>query len=109
MRKYLIALMVLLALALAACGGGGEETTATEEPQAGGETTEQTGGEEATTVEDPWGVVELAPGEPVKIGFAAGLSGDVANLGIDMQNAAELAVEDKPEIKGHPVELVVED
>ncbi|WP_152918174.1 branched-chain amino acid ABC transporter substrate-binding protein, partial [Ardenticatena maritima] len=47
--------------------------------------------------------------EPVKIGFAAGLSGDVANLGIDMQNAAELAVEDKPEIKGHPVELVVED
>ena len=108
MRKYLIALMVLLALALAACGGGGEETTATEEPQAGGETTEQTGGE-AATVEDPWGVVELAPGEPVKIGFAAGLSGDVANLGIDMQNAAELAVEDKPEIKGHPVELVVED
>jgi len=45
----------------------------------------------APGVEDPWGVIELEPGEPIKIGFAAGLSGDVANLGIDIQYGAELA------------------
>ncbi|MDQ7030960.1 MAG: branched-chain amino acid ABC transporter substrate-binding protein [Ardenticatenia bacterium] len=56
-----------------------------------------------------WGSVVLEPGEPIKIGFAAALSGDVANIGINMQHSVELALEDKPAVLGRPVELVVED
>ncbi len=56
-----------------------------------------------------WGSVVLEPGEPIKIGFAATLSGDLANIGINMQHGVELALEDKPTIFDHPVELVIED
>lgn len=60
--------------------------------------------------DDEWGVVEIAPGEPIRLGFAAGLSGaGIDVLGIDEQRGAELAVADRPSIAGHPVELVVED
>ncbi len=118
MRKYtFIGLLLLLALLLVACPGGAQPT-ATPKPEAPTKAPEATQAPEPTkapeatkapAVEDPWGVIELEAGEPIKIGFAAGLSGDVANLGIDIQYGAELAVEDKPEIKGHSVELVVED
>ncbi|PWH17314.1 MAG: branched-chain amino acid ABC transporter substrate-binding protein [Ardenticatenia bacterium] len=60
--------------------------------------------------DDPWGVVTVGPGEPVRIGFAAALSGaGVDVLGIDEKRGAELAVVDRPTLAGHPVELVVED
>ncbi len=60
--------------------------------------------------EDEWDVVEIAPGEPIRLGFAAALSGaGVDILGIDERRGAELAVADRPSIAGHDIELVVED
>jgi branched-chain amino acid transport system substrate-binding protein len=62
------------------------------------------------TYEDEWGVVVVKKGEPIRIGFAAALSGaglDV--LGIDEQRGAQLAVADKGSILGFPIELVSED
>ncbi len=50
--------------------------------------------------------------EPVRIGFSGGLSGRVADLGIDGRNGAILAVETKNEsggIHGRTVELIVRD
>lgn len=50
--------------------------------------------------------------EPVRIGFMAGLSGRVADLGGSGRNGALLAVEQRNAaggINGHPVELVVRD
>ncbi|MBN1994699.1 MAG: ABC transporter substrate-binding protein [Anaerolineae bacterium] len=59
---------------------------------------------------DEWGVVEIAPGAPIRLGFAAALSGaGVDILGIDEQRGAQLAVADRPNVAGHPVELVIED
>jgi len=59
---------------------------------------------------DEWGVVEVAPGDPIRLGFAAALSGaGVDVLGIDEQRGAELAVGDRPSIAGHDMELVIED
>ncbi len=59
---------------------------------------------------DPWGEVVIEPGDPVRIGFAAGLSGaGIDVLGIDEQRGAELAVRDRPEVLGFPVELDVQD
>jgi peptide/nickel transport system substrate-binding protein len=62
------------------------------------------------TVEDEWGVVTVKKGDPIKIGFAAGLSGaGIDALGIDEERGAELANAAQSEVKGFKVELQVED
>lgn len=57
-------------------------------------------------------VLACSPPEPVRIGFLAGLSGRVADLGIGGRNGAILAVEMRNRqggINGRPVELIAED
>ncbi len=49
---------------------------------------------------------------PIKIGFIAGLSGRVADLGVAGRNGVMLAVEQKNAlngIHGHPIELIIRD
>ena len=54
--------------------------------------------------------VTIAPGDPVRIGYALVLSGANESLGIDSRNGIEIAVGDNDtEILGHPIELVGED
>jgi branched-chain amino acid transport system substrate-binding protein len=51
-------------------------------------------------------------GEPVKIGFIAPLTGSLAEHGLDMKQAAMLAVEEinsKGGILGRKIELIIED
>jgi branched-chain amino acid transport system substrate-binding protein len=50
--------------------------------------------------------------EPIRLGFVAGLSGRVADLGVPGRNGAILAIEQRNAaggINGHPVELLVKD
>ena len=71
-------------------------------------TTGETG--EAFTYTDEWGVGVVPAGNPIKIGFAAALSGaglDV--LGIDEKRGAEIALRDKGPILGFEVELDAQD
>lgn len=58
---------------------------------------------------DPKGCVDVAPGEPVRIGYMFVLSGSDAPLGTDTKYGLEIAVDDKKEILGHPIEVVGED
>jgi branched-chain amino acid transport system substrate-binding protein len=99
-----VALFGVLALVAAAC--------AEEEP------TGQTGPTgETPAAEDPMGVVEIGPGEPITIGTLLAISGDVAFLGLDSQYGAELAIDyldgafdgQPGQIAGHDVNLVNED
>jgi peptide/nickel transport system substrate-binding protein len=116
----LLSVLVLVSMIAAQCGqppapatqeapateAAVEEEAVVEEEAAPAEEAEPAAG----PPEDEWGVVEVAAGDPVRIGFAAALSGaGVDVLGIDEQRGAELAVGDRPEIMGHEVELVVED
>jgi branched-chain amino acid transport system substrate-binding protein len=58
------------------------------------------------------GLPACSPPEPVRLGFLGGLSGRVADLGIEGRNGATLAVELRNKaggVKGRPVELLVED
>ncbi|MBN1283824.1 MAG: branched-chain amino acid ABC transporter substrate-binding protein [Anaerolineae bacterium] len=70
-------------------------------------------GTAAAQEEEDWGTVTVAAGDPVRIGFAAALSGaGVDVLGIDELRGAELAVADlnaEDGILGFTVELVPED
>jgi branched-chain amino acid transport system substrate-binding protein len=113
----LLALLAVLALVIAACGGGegGDDTTTTagtEEPTttAGEEEPTTTAGEEGTTVPaGELGVIEVAAGEPIKIASLQSISGDTASLGTDQVRATEIAIADKGEILGHPIELAFDE
>jgi branched-chain amino acid transport system substrate-binding protein len=107
----LLALLAVLALVIAACGGGGEaedttttagdDVTTTEAPSE--ETTTSAGG--TTVPAGELGTIEVAAGESIKIGSLQAISGDVASLGTDQVRATEIAIADKGEILGHPIEL----
>ncbi len=109
----LLALLAVLALVLAACGGDGGTGDTTTTAADGATTTAAP--DEATTTAAPddgttapagdLGTIEVAAGEPVKIGSLQAISGDVASLGTDQVRATEIAIADKGEIMGHPIEL----
>jgi branched-chain amino acid transport system substrate-binding protein len=65
--------------------------------------------EEPFECEDPLGCVTIAPGDPIRIGYALVIAGPNESLGIDSRNGIEIAIQDKGEVLGHPVELVGED
>jgi len=87
MKKFtwLGSLMVLVALAVAACGGGAPECS------------------------DAIGCVEVAPDEPIRIAYMLTTSGATAFLGEDSIGGIEIAISERGEVKGHSVELVGED
>ena len=53
--------------------------------------------------------VTIAPGDPIRIGYALVISGPNETLGVDSRRGIEIAIEDKGEVLGHPIELVGED
>jgi branched-chain amino acid transport system substrate-binding protein len=64
----------------------------------------------AQAPEDPLGVVEIPPGEPLVIAGWAVLSGADASLGTDWVNSMYIAADDRGnELKGHPIEIITED
>ncbi|RLC83435.1 MAG: branched-chain amino acid ABC transporter substrate-binding protein [Chloroflexi bacterium] len=55
------------------------------------------------------GCVDIAPGDPIRIGYALVIAGPNESLGVDSRRGIEIAIEDKGEVLGHPIELVGED
>ena len=83
-----LAVMVILSLGLAACG-----PKPTEAPPPPAEETPTPPPVAVEEVEDEWGVVKVAKGDPIKVGFAAGLSGaGIDVLGLYEQRGADLAL-----------------
>ena len=109
----LLALVGVLSLIIAACGGGegGDTTTTAGEVEetttsaAEEEPTTTAGGDTTTVPAGELGTVEVAAGEPIKIASIQTISGDTASLGTDQVRAIEIAIADKGEVLGHPVEL----
>ncbi len=61
-------------------------------------------------VDDPIGVVELRPGEPIHIGYWFVISGPNTSLGTDTVRGMEIASDDfGGEIKGHPIKISGQD
>ena len=58
---------------------------------------------------DPLGVVEIAPKDPIRIGYALVVSGPNETLGVDSRRGIEIAIDDRGKVFGHAIELVGED
>jgi branched-chain amino acid transport system substrate-binding protein len=95
-----------------------EEAPAEEPTEVMEEPTEEAPAEEPTeAAEEPaamectdeLGCVEVAPGDPILLASALVISGPNASLGQDSQNGIEIALNLRPELLGHPVELQPED
>jgi branched-chain amino acid transport system substrate-binding protein len=87
----------VFALAVGACGDDDDDDDGD-----GGD------GGEVTYGEAGFKSVEIASGQPIKIGISSPTSGDLAAIGQPIADAAALAGEGV-EINGHPVEFVVRD
>lgn len=71
-------------------------------------------GAEDKTGSDPGGeatnaTITIAAGDPIKLAALQSISGATAALGTDQVTAIEVAIDDKKEIKGHPITLQSED
>ena len=120
-QKIWFLFIILLALGLSACGGGGDDGGDDPEPEATEATVEDT--PEADMSEGLYngmtadelmeaGYVVVAPGEPIRIGVSAALTGPIPDPGKDIQYGAEVAAAELNEaggLEGHDFELVIED
>jgi branched-chain amino acid transport system substrate-binding protein len=59
--------------------------------------------------EDAIGCVDVAPEDPIRIGYALVISGPNETLGVDSRRGVEIAIDQKEEVLGHSIELVGED
>jgi len=83
--QFVLAALLLVSMLVSGCGGGEVECT------------------------DEWGCAQIAKGQTVKIAYVGPMTGDYSAFGIDMSRGSEIAVQNKPEIKGFKVELLKED
>jgi branched-chain amino acid transport system substrate-binding protein len=96
MRQAATVLAALVAVAVigGACGSNGDEAAATPTP------------EPTPIVIEP---IRVEPGEPIVIAVSAAFSGDQAELGDDLANAAEMSAAEFGEVAGREVMVIRED
>lgn len=94
---------MIASMLLAACGSPAATTApgATQPPAASGQP-------EACTT-DAFGCAVIKPGDTIKIGMGAPMTGDNAQFGIDISQGAKIAITDAGQFDGFSFELVAED
>lgn len=106
----IVIFVALLAGLVAACGPDSGQPPAGSAPTSeGAQPIETAAGAAAGECGDPLGCLDLAPGDPLKVAYMLVVAGSDQSLGIDSRRGIELAIDDKPEVLGHKVELVGED
>jgi len=106
----LISLLMIASMLLAACG----TPAATQAPSATQPPAEATqppaaGGQPDACASDAFGCAVIKPGDTIKIGMGAPMTGDNAQFGIDISQGAKIAITDAGQFDGFSFELVAED
>ncbi len=113
----LFSVLVLFALAFAACAAPPATAPVADAPAAATEAASEAPAADAAAstdaaagCTDALGCVEIAAGDPIRIGYALVVAGPNAALGEDSARGIEIAVDDLGgELLGHPIEIVGED
>ena len=116
----ILALLLAVAVLVAACGGDDEEEPAAQpqeetqeepaaQPQEEAKEEPQAEAEVAEGCTDPLGCVVIAPGDDLRIASALVIAGPNETLGIDSQTGVEVAIQDRGQLLGHPIDLQPED
>ncbi len=67
------------------------------------------GGTQVDCSKDPFGCAKIAPGQTIKIGMGAPMTGDNAQFGVDISQGAKIAVSDAGDFMGFKFELDAQD
>ena len=112
-RTLLFSVLVLVALVFAACAAPPAAAPPAADAPAAEATTapaEAPSTDAAAGCTDALGCIEVAAGDPIKIGYALVVAGPNAALGEDSARGIEIAVDDMGgELLGHPIEIVGQD
>jgi branched-chain amino acid transport system substrate-binding protein len=91
-RYVIVSMLVLMVMLLAACQPAAPAAPADD-----------------ACSQDAFGCARIAPGQNIKIGMGAPMTGDNAQFGVDISQGAKIAIADGGDIEGFKFELVVED
>ena len=113
---FLISVLLVASMALAACGtpttsgpAGTQAPAAQTQAPAAQTQAPAASGAPAACGTDAFGCAVIHPGETVKIGMGAPMTGDNAAFGTDISQGAEIAIEDGGDVDGFQFELVADD
>lgn len=101
-KRLLVTIVMVIAIMLTGCQSSTPAPTtapATEAPK----------GPPAVCASDPFGCAKIEPGQTIKIGMGAPMTGGDASFGIDISQGAKLAITDAGEFQGFKFELIAED
>jgi branched-chain amino acid transport system substrate-binding protein len=109
-----LSVLVIAGMLLTACGpkatpAPATEAAMTEAPTEAAMTEAPAMGEPDVCASDAFGCATFEPGQSIKIGMGAPMTGDNAAFGIDISQGASIAVSDAGDVQGFPLELVAED
>ena len=111
---FVLAAVIVASMMLAACGGA-TEAPATEAPATAAPATEAPATEAPVSAvpevcsTDAIGCAVIEPGQTIKIGMGAPMTGDNAAFGVDISQGATLAVQDAGQFQGFSFELDAQD
>lgn len=108
-RLFYLLLLLLLATTIVACGGNANEEIGNAVENAAEDVADVVDDPTSLECDDPAGCVRVEPGEPIRIASALVISGPNAQLGLDSQYGIEIAIDQRGELLGHPIELQPED
>ncbi len=111
MNKQCFGLLILILLVglITACNGYTVRPAGEEAMGGVGEVPNSEEVAAAMVCTDPWGCVTIPVGDTLDLGSVLALSGPQTERGLDSQHGLEIALEDKPEVAGHPLNLIIED
>lgn len=114
-RLTIVSIFMMVAMVLASCSPATQTTPTTAAPTAPAATAASSGSSSSATgakvdcAKDPFGCAKIPAGQTIKIGMGAPMTGDNAQFGVDISQAAKIAVQDAGDFQGFKFELVTQD
>jgi branched-chain amino acid transport system substrate-binding protein len=110
-KRFVLFFVVIAAMVLASCAPAAATAAPTAAPTSASATTAPaaSSGAPAACATDAFGCAKIDPGQTIKIGMGAPMTGGDASFGIDISQGGTIAAQDAGELDGFKFELVAQD